>query len=232
MACVTLQVLDGADRGAAFDEMATPLTIGREEGNTIQLNDERISRFHVKIQEDQGKVVLTDLESTNGTRVNGLDTQLRILQVGDLIAVGRSTLLFGTREEIAERVEVLRELGERAPSDSMVEKATGPLDAGANGDPEESVSVDLHWGSDSMGFPGTLHLPGPPGLPDGLTPAQAAQVAEMLEYFHARTRALLHGAIAPDGDQAVAIQRERWHELIDLQSQIAQYLRRVGGGTD
>ena len=231
MASVTLQVLDGADRGAVFDALETPITIGREEGNTIQLNDERISRFHVKIQEDQEKLVLTDLESTNGTRVNGLDTQLRILQVGDLIAVGRSTLLYGTREAIAERVELLRELGERAPTDAMVEKATGPLEAEPeNG--EESIAVDLHWGSDSMGFPGTLHLPGAPDLPEGMSPAQAAQVAEVLEYFHARTRSLLHGAIAPDGDQPVAIERERWHELVDLQSQIAQYLRRVGGGSE
>lgn len=230
MACVTLQVLDGADRGAVFERLDTPLTIGREEGNTIQLNDERISRFHVKIQEDQGKVVLTDLESTNGTRVNGLDTQLRILQVGDLIAVGRSTLLFGTREEIADRVDELRSLGERAPTDSMVDKATGGMSP-ASKSADESAVIDLHWGSDSLGFPGTLHLPGPPDLPEGLTPAQAAQVAEMLEYFHARTRALLHNAIAPNGDQPVAIERERWHELIDLQAQLAQYLRSIGDAT-
>lgn len=224
---VTLQVLDGADRGAVYDALDTPMTIGREEGNTIQLNDERISRFHVKIQEDQGKLVLTDLESTNGTRVNGIDTQLRILQVGDLIAVGRSTLLFGTREEIAERVELLRTLGERAPTDSMVEKATGPAPSVSSTD--ESIDIDLQWGSDSLGYPGTLHLPGPPDLPEGLSPAQAAQVAEVLEHFHTRTRALLHGAIAPDDEQPVAIDRARWHELVDLQAQIAQYLRRLGG---
>lgn len=228
MAAITLQVLDGADRGVVYDDLVTPITIGREEGNSVQLNDERISRFHIKIQEDRDKVVLTDLESTNGTRVNGLDTQLRILQVGDLIAVGRSTLLYGTREEIAERVSVLREMGERAPTDEMVERATGPLEP-REGDSDESVAVDLHWGSDSLGFPGTLHLPGPPEMPEGLTPAQAAQVAEMLEYFHGRTRALLHGAVAPDGDQPVAINRERWHGLIDLQSQLAQYLRQIGG---
>jgi hypothetical protein len=231
MARVTLQVLDGADRGAVFTDIVTPLTIGREEGNTIQLNDERISRFHVKIQEDQGKVVLTDLESTNGTRVNGIDTQLRILQVGDLIAVGRSTLLFGAREAIAERVEVLRGLGARAPSDSMIEKATGPMERREPRVDESVGGIDLHWGSDSIGFPGTLHLPGPPDLPEGLTPAQAAQVVELLEYFHLRTRALLHGAIAPDGDGPIAIERERWHELIDLQAQIAQYLRRIGEAT-
>ena len=67
MAHITLRVLDGADRGRVYDQMTVPITIGREEGNNIQLNDERVSRFHLKIQEDQGKLVLTDLESTNGT---------------------------------------------------------------------------------------------------------------------------------------------------------------------
>ena len=54
---VTLRVLDGADRGRAYHDLTTPVTIGREDGNSIQLNDERISRFHVKIQEDQEKLV-------------------------------------------------------------------------------------------------------------------------------------------------------------------------------
>ena len=48
MATITLRVLDGADRGRSYDELGTPVTIGREEGNSIQLNDERVSRFHVK----------------------------------------------------------------------------------------------------------------------------------------------------------------------------------------
>ena len=67
MALVTLRVLDGADRGKVFPNIPTPVTIGREEGNSIQLNDERVSRFHLKIQEDHEKLVLTDLQSTNGT---------------------------------------------------------------------------------------------------------------------------------------------------------------------
>ena len=103
MTRVTLRVLDGADRGQVFEELEPPVTIGREEGNSVQLNDERISRFHLKIQEDQNKLVLTDLESTNGTRVNGEDTQLRILRFGDVISLGRSVLLFGTRDQIARR---------------------------------------------------------------------------------------------------------------------------------
>jgi pSer/pThr/pTyr-binding forkhead associated (FHA) protein len=109
MAQITLRVLDGADRGQVYDSITTPVTIGREEGNTVQLNDERISRFHIKIQEDHDKVVLTDLESTNGTRVNGEETQLRILRYGDVINVGRSVLLYGTREQIASRLDRLKD---------------------------------------------------------------------------------------------------------------------------
>ena len=132
MTRITLRVLDGADRGQVFEKLEPPITIGREEGNSVQLNDERISRFHLKIQEDQQKLVLTDLESTNGTRINGEDTQLRILRYGDVIAVGRSVLLFGTREQIANRLDQLRsdglsetgelrasELAERADSESL-----------------------------------------------------------------------------------------------------------------
>ena len=95
MAELTLRIIDGADRGRVFDSLATPVTIGREEGNVVQLNDDRVSRYHLKIQEDQDRLVLTDLESTNGTKVNGEDIQLRILRHGDLICVGRSILLYG-----------------------------------------------------------------------------------------------------------------------------------------
>ena len=72
MANITLRVLHGADRGRIFNHIPTPVTIGREEGNTIQLNDERISRYHLKLQDDKDKIVLTDLESTNGTFVQGV----------------------------------------------------------------------------------------------------------------------------------------------------------------
>src|SRR6188508_1450381 len=104
MSGITLRVLDGADRGRVYQNLPLPITIGREEGNAIQLNDERVSRYHIKIQEDHTRLVITDLESTNGTKVNGEDIQLRILRFGDIIALGRSVLLFGSREEIAGRL--------------------------------------------------------------------------------------------------------------------------------
>ena len=137
---ITLRVLDGADRGQIYENLVAPITIGREEGNSVQLNDERISRFHLKIQEDQDKLVLTDLESTNGTRVNGEDTHLRILRYGDVVSVGRSVLLFGTRDQIAGRLEELRSDGLSSTS----ELRTGELAERAD---SESLSFELKLGA-------------------------------------------------------------------------------------
>src|SRR5713226_8093449 len=105
---ITFQVLEGIDKGRVFRDLPIPVTIGREEGNVIRLNDERVSRFHAKIQFDSDDVILTDLDSTNGTRVNGMPVQIRRLKPGDQIALGRSTLLFGSHAEISQRKALIR----------------------------------------------------------------------------------------------------------------------------
>src|SRR5579871_3957714 len=118
VARITIQVLEGFERGRVFDDLPTPVTIGREEDNTIQLNDERVSRFHAKVQEDGGRVILTDLDSTNGTRVNGHPVQMRILQHGDQVSLGRSLLVFGSAQQLSERESQLRSRGENGSADS------------------------------------------------------------------------------------------------------------------
>jgi hypothetical protein len=218
MASVTLRVLDGADRGRVFEHLEPPITIGRVEGNSVQLNDERISRFHIKIQEDQEKLVLTDLESTNGTRVNGEDTHLRILRYGDVITVGRSVLLYGTREEIASRIHELR-------NDGLCEKgefATSELIGTAN---SGSLSFELRLGS-SEDLQSTLHIPQPPDLPSALGASQAAQLSELLEYLHLRARQIVRSASIDE--KKVTLTAEQWQDFLDLQSHLAEYLKAIG----
>ena len=219
---ITLRVLDGADRGHVYGNLQAPITIGREEGNSVQLNDERISRFHIKIQEDQEKLVLTDLESTNGTRVNGEDTQLRILRFGDVVSVGRSVLLFGTRNQIASRLEELRSDGLSATSELRAEDLADRADA-------ESLSFELKLGA-SEDLQSTLHMPMPPELPEQLSAGQAAQVSELFEYFHLRTRLLVQSAILDEQSNQVTITVTvaQWQDLLDIQSQLAEYLRLIG----
>jgi predicted component of type VI protein secretion system len=220
MADVTLRVLDGADRGRVFESLATPVTIGREEGNTVQLNDERISRFHIKIQEDMGKLVLTDLESTNGTRVNGEDVQLRILRFGDVISVGRSVLLYGTKEQIVSRLDELREDGLSVTGEFDVEKMSQHLDP-------SSMDFEVRWGA-SDNLHSTLHIPLAPDLPTGLSPGQAAQLSEIFEFLHMQSRALVQSVTIPEGATHAKLDLSQWQLLLDLQGQLAEYLRKIG----
>lgn len=220
MSGITIRVLDGADRGRVFQNLATPITIGREEGNTIQLNDERVSRYHIKIQEDHERLVITDLESTNGTKVNGEDVQLRILRFGDMINVGRSVLLIGSREQIALRLARLR------ADDS---------DASATADPDQlnkaagisSLDFELNW-SDDCDLQATIHALEPPELPERMTPGQAAQLAELLEFLHLRLRNLLGSVEVDNKSPQVVLELRQWQALIDLQARLAEYLRQVG----
>jgi predicted component of type VI protein secretion system len=220
MTLITLRVLDGADRGRIFADLPTPVSIGREEGNTIQLNDERISRFHLKIQEDHDKLVLTDLESTNGTKVNGEDIQLRILRHGDVIFVGRSVLLFGSREQIAERLAALR------GADSKSSGLTGWAENLDSPQPP-SLEYELNW-SDFPDAHMTFHALEPPELPQRLTPLQAAQVSELLEYLHLRIRDLLASVRSEPKDGRISLDERQWQGVVDLQSRLAEYRRMVG----
>ena len=219
MVQVTIRILDGADRGRVYESLSTPVTIGREEGNSIQLNDDRVSRFHVKIQEDHEKLVLTDLESTNGTKVNGEDIQLRILRFGDMVTVGRSVLLFGSREQIAARLARLR--GEDIPMEGTIEE-------GEEEKIRQGVSLDfeLHWQEDDD-LQATLHVLEPPELPERLGPGQAAQLAELLEYLHIRVRRLLASVKVDDRSERVTLDQRQWQNLLDLQARLATYLRSV-----
>jgi predicted component of type VI protein secretion system len=221
MALVTLRVLDGADRGRTFENLSTPVTIGREEGNLVQLNDERISRFHLKIQEDDGHLVMTDLESTNGTRVNGESVQLWILRYGDVIHVGRTVLLFGSQEEVARRLASLRSADLSAGVTLEPDEASEPLS------PLVAPEREFQWGSQSD-VQSALHTLMPPDLPSDLTPGQAAQLSELFQYLHLRMRSLIQGAKGPGRDDRVVLEQREWQNLLDLHDRIACYLRAVG----
>jgi pSer/pThr/pTyr-binding forkhead associated (FHA) protein len=222
MALVTLRVLDGADRGTIYEGLSTPVTIGREEGNSIQLNDERVSRFHLKIQEDQDKLVLTDLESTNGTKVNGEDVQLRILRFGDMVSLGRSVLLFGSREQIAGRLASLR---------GADPHETGSLGPGHESEHRASLEFELGWTDDPLAQT-TFQALQPPELPERLSPGQAAQLSELLEYLHIRMRDLLSSVRIEGQAKRISLDERQWQSVLDLQARLAGYLKAIGEPSD
>jgi hypothetical protein len=221
MALITLRVLDGADRGRVFADAPTPLTVGREEGNPIQLNDERVSRFHLKIQEDQGKLVVTDLQSTNGTKLNGEAVQISVLRPGDVIALGRTLLVVGSREQIAERLAALR------GADLSAAVTLGGEDLEEDEPSAASLDFELSF-ADDPDAETLLHTLPPPDLPSDLEPGQAAQLAELLQYINLRMRGLLQSVRSKGENDRVTLEQRQWQNMIDLQDRLAGYLRRIG----
>ena len=71
-----------------------PLVIGRLPECGVVLADSNVSLRHAELRRSGDSVVLTDLGSTNGTRVNGAPVRERVLVSGDEVSVGSTRLIF------------------------------------------------------------------------------------------------------------------------------------------
>lgn len=86
-----LRVVRGVSPFAVY-EVSRPLSLGRGQENDIVVADPRVSRRHARIALEAGALAIEDLESSNGTFVNGAAVQRRILEAGDVILVGETEL--------------------------------------------------------------------------------------------------------------------------------------------
>ena len=83
-----LSITKGPKRGMVFPLRDRPVTIGRDRGSTIRVDDSKVSRHHAVIEEQAGSWVIRDLGSTNCTFVNDEAVTQAILKDGDSIRVG------------------------------------------------------------------------------------------------------------------------------------------------
>ena len=91
--------------------IASELTLGRGEQADVRIDDTLVSRMHARIFEhENGAFVVEDLESRNGTLVNGLAVARQVLTYGDRIQIGSSLLLFAHHDPMEEQVAQRRKL--------------------------------------------------------------------------------------------------------------------------
>jgi two-component system cell cycle response regulator len=88
-----LIVLTGTNVGEMFRIEPGESVIGRGQGVAVRLIDDGISRKHARILQSGDKVVLEDLQSSNGTYVNGEVIRTSELHDGDKIRLGSTTVL-------------------------------------------------------------------------------------------------------------------------------------------
>jgi pilus assembly protein CpaF len=95
----------GAERREAFDK--TEINVGRVQGNDLMLPKGNVSKRHARLLFRDGRFIVTDLKSTNGTYVNGRKiAQATIVREGDKIYIGDFVI----------RIELSAEAGAAAPA--------------------------------------------------------------------------------------------------------------------
>ncbi len=90
-AVLNVRRADGSTAEVALD--GRPVTVGRGEDNDVVLADPAVSRHHARFHSRQGTIVLTDLESRNGTFVNDVAIAEAILGPGDRVRFGGATFV-------------------------------------------------------------------------------------------------------------------------------------------
>src|SRR5688572_31711457 len=88
---LTINEKGGPSRQESFEK--TEITIGRVQGNDVILPKGNISKRHSRIVLKDGKFIIVDLKSTNGTYVNGKKiTAPQVIKATDKIYIGDYTL--------------------------------------------------------------------------------------------------------------------------------------------
>lgn len=101
----SLFVIRGNDQGTRFELDEAMVGLGRDASNRIQLHDTEVSRQHAEVRGSPGGYAISDLNSSNGTFVNGRRVQRHDLVSGDQVQVGRTLMLFtGGSEDASEDV--------------------------------------------------------------------------------------------------------------------------------
>jgi len=89
----SLKVLEPENQKGTVYELADEITIGRAPGCRVNVDDTYVSQLHARVFRRDGRVLIEDLGSTNGTFCNGKKVSGSVaLQKGDRVQVGRTVM--------------------------------------------------------------------------------------------------------------------------------------------
>jgi len=159
----------GAERREAFDK--NEINVGRVQGNDLMLPKGNVSKHHARLLFRDGRFIVTDLKSTNGTYVNGRKiSQATIVREGDKIYIGDFVLRLETAGQAVAGADATYGPGD--DSQGRTPARVGPIPREA-GTPPPPLAAP-------QGAPAPPPMVGPPPLPAmtaALGPAAAAAAA-------------------------------------------------------
>ena len=137
----SLFVIQGRNHGSRYDltNHEGALSIGRESGNFVQLDDNEVSRRHAEIRRVGETFVVGDLKSSNGTWLNSRKIERAELSSGDQIQVGRTILVYardGADVPVTSLVEIV--LPSNAAEGSRIVRTAREADVGDDPLPDDT----------------------------------------------------------------------------------------------
>ena len=148
----------GAERREAFDK--NEINVGRVQGNDLMLPKGNVSKHHARLLYRDGRFIVTDLKSTNGTYVNGRKiSQATIVREGDKIYIGDFVLRLETTAQAASLPD--QTYGPNDDSQGRTPARLGPLPR--DGTPAPPPAVQAPQGGPPplpapLAFPTSFHI--------------------------------------------------------------------------
>ncbi len=126
----SLFVIRGRDQGRRFELSLDTYFIGRDHDSAIQIHDSEVSRRHAELRRENDRYTLSDLRSSNGCFINGVQVEDQLLRSGDRLQVG-STLLIYTAPvhgDVTEFGQITISEAQGSPTDepSQIVSSQGP----------------------------------------------------------------------------------------------------------
>ncbi len=164
---VVISEKGGAERREVFDR--PEITVGRVQGNDLTLPKGNVSKRHARLLFRDGRFIVTDMNSTNGTYVNRRRiSQATIVREGDRIYVGDFVLRIEMSEGGAPDVAG-GEVSSSGPFPTQHAPSSGQVEEVISAQPAEV---------DSEGAAAMPKVPGPPRVPATATPVRPDSISE------------------------------------------------------
>lgn len=210
MFAIVISEKGGAERREVFER--TEISVGRVQGNDLMLPKGNVSKRHARLIYRDGRFIVTDLNSTNGTYVNRRRiSQATIVREGDRIYIGDFVL----RIEVPEGQSQADEVGDQTGSGPVLarESAAAEPGSGATNFPAEG-----HEDASGASYP---KVPGPPRVPSGPRPSgpdrdshpSERQAGSMVDVSHADIDAR---AVAPSNEDRIDHQVSALRQAVAL----------------